>query len=94
MIKGNLHGFIWLNIISNCHIMLTSEKLHSQYLGESFTKFTFHFCVDNVINKDFPDIVFGSQTSQNIVKITKQASTYNFYTCLASQNANIWKKKR
>ena len=47
---------------------------------ENFTKFAFRFCVDNVINKDLSDIVFGSQTSQNIVKIRKQASIYNFYT--------------
>ena len=39
----------------------------------------------NVLNKDFPDIVFGSQTFQSIVKIRKQASIYNFYTCLASK---------
>ena len=39
-------------------------------------------CVDNIINnlKDSSDIVLGSQTSQNIVKISKQASIYNFYT--------------
>ena len=33
--------------------MLTSKKLHSQYCGEGFTKFIFHFCVDNIINKGF-----------------------------------------
>ena len=68
--------------------------LHSQYLGESFNKFTFHFCVANVINKDFSDIVFGSQTSRNIVKIRKQASKNNFYTCMASTNGNMRKNKR
>ena len=48
----------------------------------------------DVINNHFSDIVFGSQTSQNIMKIRKQASKYNFYTCLASKNVNIRKNKR
>ena len=37
----------------------------------------------------FSDIVFVPQTSQNIVKIRKQTSIYNFYTYLSSTNTNI-----
>ena len=77
--------------------MLTSKtELDSHYLGESLIKFTFRFCVDNVglINKDFSDIVFGSQTSQNTAKIREQASIYNFYTCFASKYANNMKNER
>ena len=50
--------------------------------------------LDNIINKDFWDIVFGSQISQNIVKIRKQASIYNMYKCLASKKVKIRKNKR
>ena len=65
--------------------------MHSQYVDRSFTKLSYCFVLDNVINAIFTDIMFVFQKYRNILRIQEKTSLHNFCTRLAIGNIDICK---